>query len=268
MPLAQGHGGQVLGVAADALDLVQGGAGGHEGEGAALDLFQGLPADGQTEAVHSHHGQALLIDLKQGAGVDRAALVGGHGEGRLLDHGPQGLLLDIDAVLVLHLRQLGIIGGAEAQDVEICVTAAEVDHQFVVGGEGDHVVGHAADDVAEQAGVQDDVAALRNVCGNFGADAGLHVVAGDRQLVVHVEQQTLQGGDGAFLRDGPAGDGDGALQQDLFTGEFHHIQTLPLYLGYWGSGTVFFKRKKSYMFRKSSRRRKNCGKSGKPLKWR
>ena len=71
----------------------------------------------QAESVHSHHGQALVGDLEQGAGVDGAALVGGDGEGRLFDHGPQQLLLDGDGKIVLHLGQLRIIGGGETQDV-------------------------------------------------------------------------------------------------------------------------------------------------------
>ena len=172
--------------------------------------------------------------------MDRAALVGGHGKCRLFDHGPQGLLLDGDGEIVLHLRQIRVISSGQTQNIKVRVSAGKVDHLLIVGDKGHHIVGHAADDVAKQPGVQHDIAGFGHVGAYLGADAGLHVVAGDRQLVVHVEQQTLQSGDGAFLRDGPAGDGDGALQQDLFTGEFHHIQTLPLYLGYWESGTVSF----------------------------
>ena len=40
--------------------------------------------------------------------------------------------------------------------MEICVAAGDGDHHFVVGFENDHIVGHFADDVAEQAGVEND----------------------------------------------------------------------------------------------------------------
>ena len=161
--LAQGHGGQIFHISADVLDLVEGAARRHEGEGAAVDLFQGFPPDSQAESVHSHHGQALVGDLEQGAGVDGAALVGGDGEGRLFDHGPQQLLLDGDGKIVLHLGQLRIIGGGETQDVKIRIAAGEVDHLFFIRGKGDDVVRHPADDVAEQAGVQDDLAGFGHI---------------------------------------------------------------------------------------------------------
>ena len=58
MPLAQRHRHQILRISADTLDLTEGGAGTDEGERAALQLFQLLPAESQTEAVHRHHAEA------------------------------------------------------------------------------------------------------------------------------------------------------------------------------------------------------------------
>ena len=154
--------------------------------------------------------------------MDRAALIGGDGKGHLLDHAPQHLLLHGDGVFVLHLGKIRIICRRQAQNIEIRVAAGDMDHHFFIGGEGDHVVGHPADDVAEEPCVQNDVAAFHHVGKHVGADAGLHIVAGDGQLLVRVEQQALQSGDGAFLGHGAAGDSDGVLQKNLFTGKFDH----------------------------------------------
>ena len=70
---AQGHGGQVLRVGADVLHLAQRGCRApRRRTAAALDLLQRLPPQGQAEPVHRHHGEALVRDLEQGAGVDGA----------------------------------------------------------------------------------------------------------------------------------------------------------------------------------------------------
>ena len=103
-----------------------------------------------------------------------------------------------------------------------------MDHLLVIGGEGHHVVGHPADDVTEQPGVQYDLAGFRHIGGDLGADAGLQVVAGDGQLTVGPQQQSLQSRDGALGGHGAAGDSDGALQQGLFAGKFHKVGTSSL----------------------------------------
>ena len=229
--LAQSDLGRILHVAADALHFVQRVAGSHEGEGAAVDAVHALAADGQTETVHGHHGQALFVDLKQSAGVNGAALVGGHGKGHLVDHGAQLLLLQGDGKLILHEGQLGIVRSGQTQNLEIGIAAAEMNHQAVICGEGHHIVGHTANDVAEQAGVKHDIAALDHVRGHLGADAGLHVVTGHGQLPVHVDQQAFQSGDGTLLGDSPAGHGDGALQQDFLAAKFNHGK-LPLCIAF------------------------------------
>ena len=91
-----------------------------------------------------------------------------------------------------------------------------MDHELFIGREGDHIVGHTADDVAEQARGEDQLTALLLLNGKAGADAGLHIVAGDSQhAVAALEQETLERGNGAFLGHGAAGDGDGALQKGL-----------------------------------------------------
>ena len=153
MTFAQGHGSQILHVGTDIFHLAQGAARRHKGKGAAVDLFQRLPPDGQTESVHRHHSQALVRDLEQGTGMDGAALIGGDSEGRLLDHGTQQLLLDGDGKIILHHGQLRVIRRGEAQDIKVRIAAGEMDQLFVIRGENHHIVGHPADDVAEEAGV-------------------------------------------------------------------------------------------------------------------
>ena len=71
------------------------------------------------------------------------------------------------------------------------------------------------------ANLQHNIAAAGNIGGDLGADAGLHVVTGNGQLVVHMDQEALQRGNGAFLGDGAGGGGHGRLKQSFFTGKFH-----------------------------------------------
>ena len=222
MPLAQRDGHQILRVAANALDLVESGAGADEGKRAALQLFQLLPPECQTEPVHRYHVQAHIGDLKEGAGVDRAALIGGDSKRHLFNHAPQHLLLHGNGILIFHFRKIRVICGGQAQNVEVRIAAGDVNHHLLVCRKGDHVVGHPADDVAKQAGVQHNVAALHHVGKHVGADAGLHIVAGDGQLLIRMEQQALQSRNEAFLSHGAAGDSDGVLQKNLFTGKFDH----------------------------------------------
>ena len=154
-------------------------------------------------------------------------------------------MLDGHGILVLDFRQIRVVGSGKTQNIKVCVSTGQVDSLPVVHGNGDHIVGHPADDVAEEAGVEDNIAAGDHIGGNFGPDAGLHVVAGDSQVGIYVEQQTFQGRNGAFLCNGPACDGNGALQQDFFTGEFHHKRRLPLYQSGW---VVSCKKEKNKLF--------------------
>ena len=93
--------------------------------------------------------------------MDGTALIGGNGESGLFDHGPQGPLLDGYGKIIFHHGQIGVIRGGQAQDIEIRVAAAQMDHLPFISGEGDHIVWHPADDVAEQPGVQDQLAPRR-----------------------------------------------------------------------------------------------------------
>ena len=116
--------------------------------------------------------------------MNGTALVGGNGKGRLTDHSLQHPLLQRHRVLVVHLRQLRIVVGGQAQNLKAGVAAGQADHQLFIGGKNDHIIRHAADDVAEQAGIQYDAARLADIRLHSGADAGLGVIAGQLQHVV------------------------------------------------------------------------------------
>ena len=220
-PLSQGDGGGLLRVLADLLHLVEGGAGGHKAEAPLPGLLQALPPQGQAEAVHADHGETVLLNFEEGAGVDGPGLVGGDGKGGLGDHGAENPLLNPHGVLVLHLRQLRVVLGGEGGDVVGRVAAGEPDVQILVGGEDHHIVRQAADDLPEEPGGEDQRALLRDIGLQVGADAGVHIVAGDREAAARLEQDALQGGDGALGGYRPGGRGHGGLQKDFFTGEFH-----------------------------------------------
>ena len=99
-PLADGH--RSL-AGADFFHLAQSGAGDHKGEGLGpINFIHSLPAQGQPVAVHRHHGEPILIHLKQGAGVDGAALVVADGEQGLGNHGTQHALFQGKGVLLVN----------------------------------------------------------------------------------------------------------------------------------------------------------------------
>ena len=155
--------------------------------------------------------------------MDGAALVGGHGEAGLVDHGLQGTLSDVHGKLVIHLRQLRIVVGGQTGQLEAGVPADQLDHIFLIGGENHDIVGQTADHLAEQTGIQDDAPLLMDLGRDGGADTGLHIVAGQRQLGVALQQHTLQRGDGAFGSHGAGYGTDGLLQQRFFAGKFQHL---------------------------------------------
>ena len=154
--------------------------------------------------------------------MDRPALVGADGEEGLADHGPEGLLLDLQGVLVFHGGQLGEVLGIDAHEVELAHAAGDVNLQLLLL-ENQGVVGHFPNDLAKETGGKDHGTDLRHVGLDGGADAGLLVVAGDEHGAgsLGLQQQAFQGGDGALGRDCPGSGEDGGLQQGLFTAEFH-----------------------------------------------
>ena len=155
--------------------------------------------------------------------MDGTGLVGGNGEAGLVDHGLQGPLLDGHRVLVVHLRQLRVVLGGQAHDLEAGVAAGQAHHIFLIRRKHHQIVRQLPDDLTEQAGVEDDAAFLVDLGLKGGADAGLHIVARHGQPVAALHQNALQRRDGAFGGHGTGHGIDGALQQRFFAGETEHI---------------------------------------------
>ena len=218
------HRHHVVGVGADLLHLVQCAAGSHKAERAAVDVLQRLPPQSQTEPVHRHHGQPSVVDLKQCAGVDGARLVHGHGKAGLLYHILQRPLLQRHGVFVVHLRQLRIVVTAQPRHLKAGVAAVQLHVQLLVGVEQHHVVRQPPYHLAEQPRIQHDPSRLLHLGVHRGADPRLHIVPGQAQPVLALQQDTLQGGDGALCRHGAGHRRHRLLQQRLFTGKSHHIR--------------------------------------------
>ena len=211
---------------ADALHLAEGGAGHHEGEALVLaNIFQFFPSQSQAVAVHRDHGELAVLHLKEGAGVDGAALVVADGEESLGNHGTQHALLQDHGILLLHRGQLGEFLGVGTQDVEFAHATFNVDH-IVLGGENHHVIGHFADNFAEQAGGEDQGAGLLDLGGDGGLDSGLQVIAGEAQAGVRLDEDALHGGNRALGGYRPGGCGNRSGKQRLFTGKFHGCSSL------------------------------------------
>ena len=197
--------------------------------------------------------------------MDGAALVGGHGEAGLVDHGLQGTLSDVHGELVIHLRQLRIVVGGQAQNLKAGVAAGQMDGQIFIRRKHDHIVRHFPDHLAEQPGAEDDAAWGLDLGVHDGADAGLHVVAGQGQGIAPLQQDPLQGRNGAFGGYRPGGGVDGALQQRLFTGKSKHKDAFLSFR--MKRDSVLQKRTKRYLYFSNSRRRENsCGKVPEGLK--
>ena len=90
-----------------------------------------------------------------------------------------------------------------------------MDGQIFIRRKHDHIVRHFPDHLAEQPGAEDDAARGLDLGVHDGADAGLHVVAGQGQGIAPLQQDPLQGRNGAFGGYRPGGGVDGALQQRL-----------------------------------------------------
>src|SRR5699024_527579 len=113
----------------------------------------GLMAEGQPETVHRNDGKAVVVGLKEGAGVDRPAFVVADGKNGLGNHGFQLGLGQEQGILVLHRGQFGKFLGIGAQNVEFAGATGDVYH-ILVGLKGNDVVGQLSDDLAEQPGSQ------------------------------------------------------------------------------------------------------------------
>ena len=109
--------------------------------------------------------------------MDGTALVVADGKQGLRDHGAQNRLRQRKGVLLLHSGQFGKFLWIGAQDVELRQAAFDVDH-VAAGGKYHHVVGHLSDNLAEQAGGENQGAFFLNLSRDRDLDAGFQVVAG------------------------------------------------------------------------------------------
>src|SRR5699024_8972691 len=85
----------------------------------------------------------------------------------------------------------------------------------------DRAFRQAADNVTEESGRQDALAHVGNLCLDEVGDGGFHVVAGEAQTVSGFAEDALNGGDGAFLGHGSAGDVQAGKESVFFTGKAH-----------------------------------------------
>ena len=150
---AKDHHCAVLAVGADLFHFVEGTAGRYKSKRAPFKLLIFFPAQSQPEAVHRNNGQHAVANFKKRTGVHNAAFVRGHGKGCTANHGFENVLPDCAGIIVFHIRKIRKVRGIQAEDMKIRVAAGHGNHQLVVAGENDHIVGHFADNVAEQAGV-------------------------------------------------------------------------------------------------------------------
>ena len=192
-------------------------------------VFRVPGAAGQPEAVHGDHGDGILRDLHQAAGLDGAGLIFGHGEDRAGDHGLQRGLRHGHAALAVDVRQLGIVLGIHGRDLEEGRACTDGDLLLVVDGDGDHLIRQLPDDIKEQASGHDARACLLDLGTDVDGDARFQIVARELQRDARPEKHALETGNGALLCDGAARNGQGRDQQRFFTGKLHN-NTRFLYL--------------------------------------
>ena len=138
--------------------------------------------DGKAVAVQRHHRELILLDGEQLAGVGGLFVVLADGVKGLFDHVPQGARLEAEGAVRAGVRQVGVIGGAHGQDVELGHTALDGGVAAVAGGDGHLAHGQPAHHVAQQFGREDDLAGFPHVGLDGGGDGHFQVVAGEGEL--------------------------------------------------------------------------------------
>ena len=211
----------VLAVRADAADVLQGGAGDDEAEPVAAAALQLFAPQRQAVAVHGDDGKLAAAYLEHAAHVDGAALVGGDGEYRLVYHRFERLLREGDGLRLVHLRQLGVLGGVDGDEVIGAAAALHLDGVLAVHLHGDDAVRQAAEHLREQPGVEHGGAGALYLRLDGGVDALLEVVARQAHAGAGLDEQALQRGDRAFGRGRARGGGGGGLYEVLVAGKFH-----------------------------------------------
>ena len=217
-------------IGADFLHVAQGAAGDDKRAALEPGVFQLLGPSRKPVAVNGDEGQALLLHLEEGAGVNGAHLIRGDGEDGFVDHILEHMLGQAHGVERVEAGQLGIILRADAEDVELALPAFDGDVVLFVGGNRDDPVRQAADHLAEEPCPDHDGAALDDVGFQRGYDGLLEIVAFDGQLILAADLQTLQRGDGTLGSGGAGGDAAGRLKKIFFAAEFHGCLTSEKFL--------------------------------------
>ena len=123
----------------------------------------------------------------------------------LPDHAVQHLLRHLGVIAVLNGRQLGVFDGGDAHDREFRLARENDRVELVVHPHLDCVLRQTAHNVAEQLGGQHQLARGFDLCGDFGRDAQLHVVARQKQRArPRAQKDALQSAEGGFCADGAA----------------------------------------------------------------
>ena len=209
-------------VFADLFHLVQRRSRRHKGKCSRSALLQLLAAQRQSKAVHGNHSDLIFSYFKQRPHMYRPRLVRRNGKARLLNELAQRFFRQGDRVLLLDRGQLRKVLRRQPDDIEVGVAAAHLHGQLVIRRQRDRVVRHTADNVAEQPRAEHQLPLFFHIAGKLRTDAELHVIARYRQRTGRaLQQKTLQRRDGALRCDCARGSGNGVLQNDLFTGEFH-----------------------------------------------
>ena len=202
---------RIFSIAADALNVREGGAGHHKSAVFHPSLLQLLAALGKPVAVHGDQSQILSLHLKEGTGVNGAHVCVRHGENGLVDHAAQHRLGQLNGVQHVHYRHFRVILGADAHEIELALAAAHLDAVVCIRGDRHDPVGQTADHFSEEAGAYDDGAALGHIRLDIGIDPFLEIVTGDLDVGLGLDQQSFQSGNGALGGGSPGGNGAGGL---------------------------------------------------------
>ena len=166
--------------------------------------------------------------------MNRACLIFADGEDCAGDHCLQLALRHADAFLRVDIRKLGVVVGRKGSDGERRNAALDRDLEVLVDMNAHGIVRQFADDIKKQPGRHDARAVFLHVGIDAHGDACFQIITGQHHFDTCTDQNTFQPRDGALLRDGARGDGDGGNQLVFFTGKFH--KRIP--------PDVFLKRKK------------------------
>ena len=222
MLVAKADGGLLLGLGSYFLNFGEGRAGNNEGYFLFVFAVYSLAAQSKTETVNADYGEHAVLYFKEGTGVDRSCLVGAYGEEGLADELLENAFLYLYLFESVNGGKIGVIVGRGTHNVEAAHAAAKLYHESVVGIEAYGIVGHLADYIAEELGVEDYAAGLGNYGVQSGADTGFEIIAGDDGFHAScLDEKSLQSRDGALHGYGAGSYAYSVCKSGFFAGKFH-----------------------------------------------